>query len=43
VIHVLRGWPTPLAVAINSNEVTFDADGATVGGPCARPINELTR
>jgi FMN reductase len=43
VIHALRGWATPLAVVINSNEVKFDADGAIVSGPCARQISELTR
>jgi FMN reductase len=41
VIHALRGWPTPLAVAINSKELAFDAQG--VAGPCAAQINELTR
>lgn len=27
-VHALRGWPTPLAVAINSTETVFDAGGA---------------
>lgn len=27
VTHALRGWPTPLGVAINSEAATFDADG----------------
>ena len=28
VVHALRGWPTPLGVAINTREPVFDADGA---------------
>jgi FMN reductase len=27
VVHALRGWPTPLGVAINSTVTRFDADG----------------
>lgn len=27
VIHALRGWPTPMGVAINSSECRFDAEG----------------
>ena len=27
VVHALRGWPTPLGVAINSKVVTFTSDG----------------
>jgi FMN reductase len=27
VVHALRGWPTPLGVAINTIEPAFDADG----------------
>ncbi len=28
VVHALRGWPTPLGVAINTAEPAFDASGA---------------
>lgn len=28
VVHALRGWPTPLGVAINTAEPAFDAEGA---------------
>ena len=28
IIHALRGWPTPYAAAINSNQKPFDADGS---------------
>lgn len=27
IVHALRGWPTPLGAAVNSQEVTFDEDG----------------
>lgn len=27
IVHALRGWPTPLGVALNSAEVTVDAAG----------------
>jgi FMN reductase len=26
IVHALRGWPTPLGVAINTSECRFDAD-----------------
>lgn len=28
ITHALRGWPSPMAVAINSTEKVFDAQGA---------------
>lgn len=27
IVHALRGWPTPLGAALNSGEVSFDAQG----------------
>ena len=27
IVHALRGWPTPFAAAINSQETKFDGDG----------------
>jgi FMN reductase len=30
ITHALRGWPTPMAVAINSAQPVFDADGAVI-------------
>jgi FMN reductase len=30
ITHALRGWPTPLGVAINSSEAGFDQSGACV-------------
>jgi FMN reductase len=29
VVHALRGWPTPLGLAINSSSTTFDEHGHT--------------
>jgi FMN reductase len=28
VVHALRGWPTPLGVAVDTSDPLFDADGA---------------
>jgi FMN reductase len=28
VVHALRGWPTPLGVAVNTSEAVFGRDGA---------------
>ena len=28
IVHALRGWPTPLGVAVNSIETSFDENGA---------------
>lgn len=30
VVHALRGWPTPLGVAVNSSEQVFDEQGRCV-------------
>jgi FMN reductase len=27
IVHALRGWPTPIGVAINSSQKVFDGDG----------------
>jgi FMN reductase len=32
IVHALRGWPTPMAAAINSSEAVFDQ-----GGACTAP------
>jgi FMN reductase len=29
IVHALRGWPTPLGAAVNTTEVSFDADGCS--------------
>jgi len=30
IVHALRGWPTPLGVAINSIRQTFNEDGTAI-------------
>ena len=30
IVHALRGWPTPIGVAINSSQKVFDEDGHCV-------------
>ncbi|HEX2103844.1 MAG TPA: NADPH-dependent FMN reductase [Solirubrobacteraceae bacterium] len=30
IVHALRGWPTPLGVALNTSDPVFGADGALV-------------
>ncbi|WP_293370371.1 NAD(P)H-dependent oxidoreductase [Nevskia sp.] len=30
ITHALRGWPSPMAVAINSSQKVFDAEGAVI-------------
>jgi FMN reductase len=38
VVHALRGWPTPLGVAINSAEPLFDEDGTLVNERVAEQL-----
>jgi FMN reductase len=38
IVHALRGWPTPLGVAINTTETIFEPDG---GCPSARVHEQL--
>jgi FMN reductase len=30
IVHALRGWPTPLGLALNTSEPLFDASGACI-------------
>ena len=38
VVHALRGWPTPLGLAINSTITTFDESGVTQDASTAPAI-----
>ncbi len=38
IVHALRGWPTPMGVAINTLNKTFDEKGAVVEETAARQI-----
>jgi FMN reductase len=41
VAHALRGWPTPLGVAINSMEPSFDAEGRCLSPALAERLQTL--
>jgi FMN reductase len=41
-VHALRGWPTPLGVAINSAQTSFDASGRVVDDHCAQQLTTLS-
>jgi FMN reductase len=38
IVHALRGWPTPMGVAINTLAERFDEKGAGVGEQAARQM-----
>jgi FMN reductase len=40
-VHALRGWPTPLGVAINSAQTVFD-EGGQVDDACAQQLSALS-
>ena len=41
-VHALRGWPTPLGVAINSAQAVFDDSGQVVDEQCAQQLTMLS-
>lgn len=41
ITHALRGWPTPMAVAINSAQPVFDSEGALIDAAIANQLNVL--
>src|SRR5580658_9410829 len=38
IVHALRGWPTPMGVAINTQVERFDEEGAGIGEQAARQM-----
>ncbi|RHW26371.1 NAD(P)H-dependent oxidoreductase [Nocardioides immobilis] len=42
-VHALRGWPTPLGVAINSSQTRFDDAGQVTDARCAEQLSALGR
>ncbi len=42
-VHALRGWPTPLGVAINSSQTRFDDVGPVTDARCAEQLSALGR
>jgi FMN reductase len=43
VVHALRGWPTPIAVAINSVTNVFDIDGSLLDSSLGNQVKLLTQ
>jgi FMN reductase len=41
-VHALRGWPTPLGVAINSAQTASDNSGFVVDDHCAQQLTTLS-
>jgi FMN reductase len=41
-VHALRGWPTPLGVAINSAQIAFDDSGRVLDEQCAQQLTTLS-
>lgn len=38
IVHALRGWPTPIGVAINTSSKIFDADGACLDAAVSKQL-----
>jgi FMN reductase len=43
VVHALRGWPTPLGVAVNTTETAFDAGGGCRSAAVAQKLELVGR
>ncbi len=41
IVHALRGWPTPMGVAINTLNRTFDEKGSVIDEAAARQLGIL--
>jgi FMN reductase len=41
-VHALRGWPTPLGVAINSADTAFNDTGLVADDRCAKQLTTLS-
>lgn len=41
IVHALRGWPTPLGVAINTAEPVFDTDGRCLSAKIGSQLEAL--
>jgi FMN reductase len=41
-VHALRGWPTPLGVAINSADAVFNESGLVADERCAEQLTTLS-
>ncbi|MBA3897452.1 MAG: NAD(P)H-dependent oxidoreductase [Sphingomonadaceae bacterium] len=43
IVHALRGWPTPMAVTVNSVQPLFDGDGAIADLGLSNQMDVLSR
>ncbi|MDB5985769.1 MAG: NADPH-dependent reductase [Nevskia sp.] len=43
IVHALRGWPTPVGVAINSSSKIFDVDGACLDTGVEKQLELMAR
>jgi FMN reductase len=43
IVHALRGWPTPIGVAINTSEGNFDKDNIAAHAPTERQLRLLAQ
>ena len=41
IVHALRGWPTPLGIAINTAETKFDENGDCLDADVARNLGMM--
>ena len=43
IVHALRGWPTPLGVAINTADPVFDTEGRCISAKIGSQFEALTQ
>lgn len=43
IVHALRGWPTPVGVAVNSSLKVFDADGACIDASIGKQLDLMAQ
>ena len=41
IVHALRGWPTPLGAAVNSQQVVFEPDGTASDATVTRTLRTI--
>src|ERR1700752_2887846 len=43
IVHALRGWPTPMGIAVNSSSKMFDTDGNCLDSGIGRQLQLMAR
>jgi FMN reductase len=43
IVHALRGWPTPIGVAVNSSQKVFDAEGGCTDPAIAKQLELMAQ